>query len=397
MKVLVAEDDPVSKRRVENCLQKWGYEYALASDGAEAWQLFEHGDFSIVISDWMMPEVDGVELVRRIRSDARPLYVYVILLTAKAQKEDLVIGMEAGADDFLTKPFDREELRVRLRAGDRVIRLERSLAEQNRALREAQAALVQSEKLASLGRLAAGVAHEVNNPIAFVANNFVVLRRDMQAALNALDAYRQGRAWEGKRLEKDADLEYFQQNFAQTCDRTLAGLQRVREIVRNLRDFARLDEAECKDINVNAALQSTLDVLRHEFGAKAIQVDPDLQPLPSCLCHPGKINQVFLHLLTNAVQACAHGGTVTARTRHTDKEIIVEIQDNGCGIAPEDRPRIFEPFFTTQPIGQGIGLGLANSYAIIRDHGGVIEVDSEPGRGSLFRIRLPVQSVKPGE
>src|SRR5262245_61485864 len=172
MQVLVAEDDAVSRRLLQRYLERWGYQVAAAADGAAAWQLFQGGEFPLVITDWMMPEVDGLELVRRIRAWQPPdddlHYAYVILLTAKAQKEDLVEGMEAGADDFLAKPFDPDELRVRLRAGERIVRLEQTLAEQNRALREAQAALVQSEKLASLGQLAAGLAHEINNPIAYV-------------------------------------------------------------------------------------------------------------------------------------------------------------------------------------------------------------------------------------
>src|SRR5204863_5980170 len=131
------------------------------------------------ISDWMMPETDGVELIRRIRASQRAGYVYTILLTARSEKEDIVRGMEAGADDFVTKPFDRDELRVRLRAGERIIQLEHTLAEQNQALREAQAALVQSEKLAGLGRLAAGVAHEINKPRAYVTNDLKVVPRDM--------------------------------------------------------------------------------------------------------------------------------------------------------------------------------------------------------------------------
>src|SRR5262249_982838 len=141
----------------------------------------------------MMPEMDGLGLVRRIRACPRPGYVYTILLTARSQKEDVVEGMEAGADDFVTKPFDREELRVRLRAGERIIRLERTLADQTRAFREGQAALVQREKLASLGQLAAGVAHEINNPIAYVSNNLTVLQRDVRAALDVLNTYRAGR------------------------------------------------------------------------------------------------------------------------------------------------------------------------------------------------------------
>src|SRR5204862_7431388 len=134
------------------------------------------------------------------------------------------------ADDFVTKPFDREELRVRVRAGERIVQLEHSLAEQNQTLRETQAALVQTEKLASLGRLAAGVAHEINNPVSYVSNNLTVLRRDMQAALEAMDAYRKGDAAAAARVEEEADLAYFRANFARTCDKTLEGLQRVRDI-----------------------------------------------------------------------------------------------------------------------------------------------------------------------
>src|SRR5580698_8018925 len=187
MTLLIADDDPVSRRLLQSYLQKWGYEVTPAQDGAEAWRLFENDLFPMVITDWMMPEIDGSGLIRRIRSSPRPGYVYAILLTAKSQKEDLVEGMDAGADDFLTKPFDRDELRVRLRAGERIIRLEHHL-------RETQAALVQKEQLASLGRLAAGVAHEINNPIAFVINNIALLRRDMQAALSVLDKYDDGLA-----------------------------------------------------------------------------------------------------------------------------------------------------------------------------------------------------------
>jgi len=193
MKLLIADDEAISRRLLQSYLERWGHEVVAAQNGAEAWQLFAAGDFPIVISDWVMPELDGVELIRRIRASQRPGYVYTMLVTSKSQKEDLVEGMEVGADDFVTKPFDRDELRVRLRAGERIIQLEQNLAEQNRALREAQAALIQSEKLASLGQLAAGMAHEINNPIAYVTNNVAVLRRDVLAAMDVLNTYRAGR------------------------------------------------------------------------------------------------------------------------------------------------------------------------------------------------------------
>ena len=141
MKVLMADDDPVSRRLLQSDLQKWGYDVTLATDGAEAWRLFEASDFSLVISDWMMPGMDGPELIRRIRACSKHHYVYTILLTSMSSKNDLVQGMDAGADDFISKPFDRHELQVRIRAGERIIQLEQTLKEQNQALRDAQAAL----------------------------------------------------------------------------------------------------------------------------------------------------------------------------------------------------------------------------------------------------------------
>jgi len=166
----------------------------------------------------------------------------------------------------------------------------------------------------------------------------------------------------------------------------------VRDIVKNLRDFARLDEAEFQEADLNAALASVLELLRHEAKAKDVRLETHSEPLPPVLCQPGKINQVFFNLLVNAIQACARGGTVATRTQaEAERGVVVEVQDNGCGIKPEHRPHLFEPFFTTKPVGQGTGLGLAVSFGIVRDHGGSIEVESEVGRGSTFRVRLPRQ------
>jgi signal transduction histidine kinase len=405
VKVLIAEDDAVSRHLLQSYLQQWGHEVAAAPDGEAAWRLFHEGDFPLVLSDWVMPEVDGLELIRRIRACPSGAYVYIILLTAKSQKQDVIEGLEAGANDFVTKPFDRGELRVRLRAGERIIELERTLEAQNRALREAQAALVQSEKLASLGQLAAGIAHEINNPISYVANNLAVIRRDVPAALEVLDRYRAADerlrgmdpelVAEVERLAEVIDLPYIRDSLPRLFERSLDGLKRVRDIVRNLQDFARLDEADFKEADLNADLLATLEILGHEIRKNAIQTRTRFAALPPVLCHPGKINQVFLNVLLNAIQASEPGGIIEVRTRVDEPPpeggVVVEIQDNGCGIKPEHRPHIFDPFFTTKPVGQGTGLGLSVGYGIIRDHGGSIEVESEVGRSTLFRIRLPLR------
>jgi signal transduction histidine kinase len=275
------------------------------------------------------------------------------------------------------------------------------LAAQNRKLRETQAALVESEKLASLGQLAAGMAHEINNPIAYVNNNLAVLKRDVQGLLELAKRFYAGQAdlqeknpqlaAETARLAEECDLPWLEENLPRMFESSLKGLQRVRDIVKNLRDFARLDEAELDNVNINDLLASTVQILHYEVSSKAIHIQLCLKPLPPVHCCPGKINQVFHNVLLNAIQASEPGSTITLRTTSLEHTVQIECEDHGCGIEASNLSHVFEPFFTTKPVGTGTGLGLAVSYGIIRDHGGSIEVDSQAGHGTTLRIRLPLQ------
>jgi two-component system, NtrC family, sensor kinase len=401
MRILVADDSVMMRRMLVGFLKKWQYEVVEAEDGLKAWERFQLDRFPLVLTDWMMPELDGLELTRRIRDGQSAQYTYIILLTAKSDTQDLVEAMEAGADDFLIKPCDHDELRVRIHAGERIIRLEQTLADQNRQLRETQAALVQSEKLASLGQLAAGMAHEINNPISYVANNLAVIRRDVTSLFEILSKYRAARpelasarpelASELADLEERCDLDWILEHAPQLFDSSRQGLSRVRDIVRQLRDFARLDEAECDELELNAAVRSAIDMLRHDIESKPVRVECSLQDdLPRCTCRPAKIHQVLYNLLLNAIQASQPDSRIIVRTMlGSDGGVVIEIEDFGCGIDPNHLPRIFEPFFTTKPVGRGRGLGLAMTYGIVRDHGGTIDVNSTLHRGSTFRVRLP--------
>lgn len=401
MNILVVEDSAVMRKILTASLQRWGYDVTEAENGAAAWELFQKNAYPIVLTDWIMPEMDGFELVRRIRETHRACYVYLVILTAKSEKEDLVQAMQAGADDFLAKPFASEELRVRIAQGERVIRLQTTLTEQNQKLRETQSALMQSEKLSSLAQLAAGMAHEINNPIAYVSNNLTVLRRHAADLDALLSKYQEGRdalaaahprlLEEAADLEEELDLDWIREDLPRTFDASIEGLKRVRDIVKNLREFARLDEADFEAVDLRRALEATLNVLHRELEQRGITVLVEGAEVPPVYCRPQKVNQVFYNLLLNAIQASEDGSTIEVRTYAEGDGVLVEIEDDGCGIDRNNLPRIFEPFFTTRPVGQGQGLGLAISYGTIHDHGGRIDVESEPGYGSTFRVWLPLK------
>ena len=267
------------------------------------------------------------------------------------------------------------------------------------ALQKTQGALVQSEKLASLGQMVAGVAHEINNPLSFVSNNVAVLMRDIQAVKSLIDAYRVAdgiieqhapQVWAQVREQAERiDLIYTLSNLEDLISRSREGLRRIQQIVRDLRDFARLDSGDLQEADLNRGLESTVSIVRASARKKQIQIDLQLAPLPPVLCYPAKINQVIMNLLANAIDACADSGRVLVRSAPEPGGVRIEVVDDGCGIPPEIRSRLFDPFFTTKPPGEGTGLGLSISYGIIEDHHGAIEVESEVGKGSTFIVHLP--------
>lgn len=404
MKVLIAEDDAVSRRLLRSYLERWGHEVVEASDGGAALGAFQAAEFGLVVSDWMMPVLDGVELTRRIRRTERSGYVYIILLTAKSQKQDLVEGMEAGADDFITKPFDRDELRVRVQAGERIIRLERDLAAKNRSLREAQAALVQREKFAGIGRLALGISHELTHPLTDLVDSLTELRRDMTGVLHVVETYQEAidppadprKAEDIREAIASTDLARINETARPAFDRCLDRLQAVQEIVRNLRDFAHVDEFLMRSVDLSKAAADVIAMLGREIDRKQARIETHFASTPRVHANTGKIKKVILNLLTNSLEAIGTGGAICVRTGGDgSSHVLMEIEDDGVGISDENLPHLFDPFFTTKQETGQVGLGLSIAHAIIQEHGGSIEVISPRAQGSRFRIRLPIQPSMP--
>ncbi|MBI3140507.1 MAG: histidine kinase [Rhodocyclales bacterium] len=272
----------------------------------------------------------------------------------------------------------------------------------NRRLEDAQNQLLQSEKMASIGQLAAGVAHEINNPIGYVHSNLGSLETYVEDLFRILDAYAEAQRQnpapaacfaEVAALRERLDIDFLKQDVHALLAETREGIDRVKKIVQDLKDFSRAGaEDEWHWADLHKGLDSTLNIVNNEIKYKA-KVVKEYGTLPEIDCLPSQLNQVFMNLLVNAAHAIEGQGVITVRTGTEGGKVWIEIADSGCGIPEENLPRIFEPFFTTKPVGRGTGLGLSLSYSIVQKHGGRIEVASEPGQGTTFRITLPRERV----
>jgi PAS domain S-box-containing protein len=265
-------------------------------------------------------------------------------------------------------------------------------------LKHAHDQLVQSEKMASIGQLAAGVAHEINNPIGYLHSNLGTLGQYLDDTSRVVEAYEAALPSVAdpvaktavEQLKKQTDFQFVLEDIPKLLAESQEGIRRVRKIVQDLKDFAHTsDNEEWQWVDLRHSLSRTLSIVHNELKYKA-EVVQSFEDIPEIRCLPGQLNQVFMNLLVNAAHAIDEHGEVRIATRQQGEHLLVEISDTGCGMPPEVVGRIFEPFFTTKPVGKGTGLGLSISYGIVKKHGGHIEVDSQVGQGTTFRIVLPI-------
>jgi two-component system, NtrC family, sensor kinase len=412
--ILVVDDTPTNLQVLLDLLSEQGYRVAIAKNGEIALQRLQSSQPNLILLDVMMPGIDGFETCHRLKADPSTRDIPVIFMTALSDSVDKVKGLSLGAVDYITKPIQHEEVLARIRVHLQLHHANRILQQRTNevnqaleSLKQTQLHLVQGEKMAALGQLVAGIAHEINNPVNFIYGNLTYVREYTQDLLEFVQLYQKhypNPVDEIQERAENLDLEFLQGDLMKILGSMEMGSDRIRDLVLSLRNFSRLDESEIKPVDIHAGIDSTLVILQYRLKAKpdfpAIQIIKYYEQLPEVECYPSQLNQVFMNILSNAIDALEESAiaspSITIRTSVIKTNwVTVCISDNGVGIAEPIRSQLFDPFFTTKPVGKGTGLGLSISYQIITEkHGGKIECHSTLGQGTEFVVQVPVQCDK---
>ncbi|HEY9608509.1 hybrid sensor histidine kinase/response regulator [Allocoleopsis sp.] len=461
--ILIVDDTPENLEVLSDALSSAGFEIAVATDGESAIEQVAYELPDLILLDVLLPGIDGFETCRQLKENASTHDIPVIFMTALADTEEKVKGLSLGSVDYITKPFQQEEVLARVKLHLRLRSLTKTLAEQNVLLKQeiearttaeaalhklnielekrvmerttelskalddlkqAQVQLVQREKLASLGQLVAGVAHEISNPVSFIFSNYTPTKEYIFDIIKILRLYQKHFPTPPAEIQEESDsvdLEFLLEDLPKILDSMKVGAQSLFNISASLRNFSRLDALALVPVNIHEGIDSALLILQHRLKASgdrpAIEVIKEYDNLPPVECYPGQLNQVFINILANAIDAleeeidvCLVEGEensyeaasltpkIWIRTEvHEGDFVVIRIIDNGSGITPEVQQRLFEPMFTTKPVGKGTGLGLSISRQITEEkHHGRLVCISSPGEGTEFVIEIPIQHLSVG-
>lgn len=465
--ILIVDDSAANLGILSEFLANDGYRVRLEKDGKSAIDAIEVQKPDLILLDAIMPGMDGFETCKWLQASAEFKDIPILFMTALSDPADKVKAFDLGAVDYLTKPFQQEEVLARIRLHLRLRSLTQTLKEQNQQLQkevedriEAEAALqelartleqrvrdrtlelsnsfeelqntqtqlIQTEKMASIGEIVAGVAHEINNPIGFIAGNLKHLEEAIAEILDHLHLY-QNHCTPSiaaiKEHEEQIDLNYLIEDIPHMLHAMKLGVDRIGNISISLRNFSRADTSAKVVGDLLEGIESTLLILQHRLKGNSnrpsIKIIKEYNELPPIPCYPAQLNQVFMNLLANAIDALeekyqtdgeklkskkdksefldlpeGEQPTIWIRTESIDdRGVIIRIADNGAGIDPEICDRLFEPMFTTKPRGKGTGLGLSISRQIVEErHGGSLTCHSIPGEGSEFAIAIPIEDLE---
>jgi len=412
LRVLHLEDDDQDAELVQTTLIHSGgsYVFTRVQSREEFQAAITNQEFDLILSDYGLGDFDGLTALRHIRKISAD--IPFILVSGTIGEEQAIESLKSGATDYILKTrLARLPAAIDRALKEMAERISRRKAETERQMMEIQ--LRQAQKLESIGRLAAGVAHEINTPTQYIGDNIMFIRDSLGELMSPLRLFGQlVQAARDNKLDpelldsaeaaiKTADLDYLMEEMPKAVEQSLQGVDRVTKIVRAMKEFSHPGAAEKTKVDLNHCIDSTLTVARNEWKYVANLVtdfDPNLPPVT---CLPGEFNQVILNLIINAAHAIgdtlnpqtSEKGTITVRTRQDGDWVEVRIGDTGSGIPEAARAKIFEPFFTTKSVGKGTGQGLAIARSVIVDkHGGTIRFETELGKGTTFLIRIPISS-----
>ncbi|RCJ37776.1 hybrid sensor histidine kinase/response regulator [Nostoc punctiforme NIES-2108] len=422
--ILLVDDNPNNLKVLAEAIHKCGWKALMATDGESAIEQTEYAHPDLILLDVMMAGIDGFETCRRLKINPITENIPVIFMTALSDSTDKVAGLEIGAVDYITKPFQHEEVIARLKLHLKISHFTRTLEErvQERTaeltqslqqLQQTQLQMIQSEKMSTLGQLVAGIGHEINNPVGFVGGNLSYIEEHVNNLLRLVSLQQEKLTQSDSEIQElleEIDLEYLAQDLPKLLASMHQGITRLKDISLSLRTFTRADISSQIKFQIHEGIDSTLMLLKHRLKGNGdrtkIQVVTQYGELPPISCYPGQLNQVFMNIIANAIDAFdeLHQKnsnqditavpsiiTITTSLDPQQQTVTICIQDNGPGMLTEVQSRIFEQSFTTKAVGKGTGLGLAISYQIIVDkHNGQVNCLSIPGEGTKFIITLPM-------
>lgn len=447
--ILIVDDNPTNLAVLAQMIKDGGYQVRVAISGENALRQASQTRPTLILLDVMMAGIDGFETCRQLKANPKTANIPVIFMTALSDRHQKVTGLKLGAVDYVTKPFQEEEVLARIRVHQQNSELLQSLQIRNQALeqevfkrersetlnrklescievstavlsdasdyfQEVQKKVEKSEKLSTIGELVAGVAHEINNPIGCITNNVEFVSEHSQQLLAHIEHYQtlldanreQILPADIKKIEQHAreiDLDYIAEDFPVLIESMMTSGDRIQAISQSLRTFSRSDTHQRQDYNLHEGLDGTLLILRHRLKGEGHQpeilVTKAYDAIPNISCYPGQINQVFMNILANAIDAMTTDDEtkqiakpeIEVTTAATNKNVIITITDNAGGMSEDIRAHIFESQFTTKTATKGTGLGLAIAHQIVTEtHRGSIDCHSKLGKGTTFTITLPI-------
>ncbi|MCW5318004.1 response regulator [Nostoc sp. KVJ3] len=468
--ILIVDDNPNNLEVLSETLMDTGWEILIAVNGEGAIAQAEYACPDIILLDVMMPGIDGFTACQRLKLNPVTCDIPIIFMTALSETVDKVKGLSLGAVDYITKPFEHEEVVARIKTHLQIRNLTKQLQSHNQQLKQeiadrlavetklqkltqeleqrveertfqlsqaldnfqqAQVRLVQQEKMSTLGELVAGIAHEINNPVNFILGNLNHASEYTQNFIDLFKLYQQYYPNPEREIQQkidEIDIDFLMQDSPQIMSSMYKGTKRLAQMIHSLRHFSRRDDSVVQPIDIHEGIDSTLLILQYRLKANSerseIQIIKDYGTLPPIECFPGPLNQVFMNLFANAIDAIEESfvtrsnsianfpeiaasnihllsvenkGQITIRTalHQQSSVVVIKIADNGIGMTEEVKQRLSEPMFTTKPVGKGTGLGLSISRQIIEEkHGGTLSFVSEPRQGTEFCIEIPLLSQK---